>query len=221
MSLRLLCRALIIPVLVTAMSACQWRDGHVVLGDTEIHPPTPTQLAWTETTHRVAFPPGRAELSASEAGAIEAFLAGADIGPGDRVVVLAEAGAPMADQRLQAVRRYLQQLHVPAAVGRQPETALGRDEVALNVGRYRAVGLCADWDRAVAGGGINGDAESYGCTTAAARAAHAVDPGDLLGGNPVGDADGERLAKGIQAYRSGESGRQTESQAIQFIVGSD
>jgi len=221
MSLRLLSRALIVPALVAVVSACQWRDGHVVLGDTDIRPPPPTLLAWTETTHRVAFPPGRAELNAAEAGAIDAFLAGTDVGPGDRVVVLAEAGAPMADQRIQAVRRYLQRLHVPAAVGRQPETALGRDEVALNVGRYRAVGLCADWDRAVAGGGINGGAESYGCTTAAARAMHAVDPGDILGGGPAGDADGERIAKGIQAYRSGESSRQTESQAIQFIVGSE
>ncbi len=221
MPLRLLSRALIVPALVAAVGACQWRDGHVVLGDTDIHAPPPTQLAWTETTHRVVFPPGGAKLSATQTGSIDAFLAGADVGPGDRVVVLAEAGAPMADKRIEAVRRYLERQHVPAAIGRQPETALGRDEVALNVGRYRAVGLCANWDRAVAGGGITGGAESYGCTIAAARAAHAVDPGDLLGGGPVGDADGAFIANGMRTYRTGEGSGETESQAIQFVVGSN
>lgn len=220
MTLHLACRTLVISALVFVLGACQWRDGHVVLGDTDIHPPAPAQIAWTEVSHRVAFTPGRAELNAVEAGAIDTFLARADVTYGDRVTVLTERGAPMADQRVEAVRRYLRHRNIPVAVARQPERALGQDEVALSVGRYRAVaGACANWDRALSGGGINGGPESFGCTTTAARAHHAVDPGDLLGGNTMGDADGAFAALGVRRYHEGVAGEDASGQAETFKTG--
>lgn len=215
-------RLVLLPVLAVAMTAgaCTWRDGHVQLGSPEIPPPPKAQVAWVEVKHMVAFEPGRAELGSVEAGSIDAFLANADLGYGDRVVLTAAPGAPLADARIDAVRHYLQHHQIAAAIARRPRAAIGQDEVEVAVGRYEALlPECPSWSRATGGGGMTGTEARHGCLVNSTYAAHAADKGDMLGGDPVGPADGTVMARGVRDYRTGESQGQAASQSIRFVVG--
>lgn len=217
-------RFIIFPVLAFALAttagACTWRDGHVVLGETESPPPPRPQVTWVEVRHMVDFRPNQAELPGAEAGDIDSFLASAELGYGDRVVLTAASGAPLADRRIEAVRHYLEHRQVAVAIARRPQAPIGQDEIEIAIGRYEAVlPECPNWERALSGGSMSGGPDTYGCLTASARGAHAADPGDLLGGGPVGPADGASMARGVRDHRTGATQGEAASQSIRFVVG--
>lgn len=215
-------RLIAVPALAISLAAsgCTWRDGFVVLGETELPPPQAAQVSWVESRHMVVFEPGSKDFSRSEVDRIEAFIARADLGYGDRVVLTAAPGAPMAERRVEAVRHYLAHQDIAAAIAHRPQAAIGQDEVEIAVGSYEALlPECQSWRRALRGGGMTGGPGTYGCLTASARAAHAADPGDLLGGSAVGPADGDVMARSVREYRSGAREGEAASQSIRFVVG--
>lgn len=214
-------RLIIIPALAVSLAAgaCTWRDGFVVLGEPQLPVPPKTQVGWAEVQHMVAFEPGKSDFDRREVDRLEGFLLSADLGYGDRVVLTAAPEAPLADQRVEAVRHYLQHQGIATAIASRPQAPIGRDEVEISVGRYQAVlPECQSWDHVLSGGGMTGGREKHGCVTASARGAHVADPGDLLGGGPVGPGDGDKLARSVRDYRTGKSEGDAAKQSIRFVV---
>jgi pilus assembly protein CpaD len=83
--------------------------------------------------------------------------------------------------------------------------ALAQDAVVVSVGRYVVtLPVCPDWSKPEADDYTNTPPSNFGCANASNLGRMVANPADLVHGTPLGPADGDFAARGIQRYRAGE-----------------
>lgn len=179
----------------------------------QMEPPPRLEVRDAPVVHAVNFEPGATQLSKTESGAVAAFLAAEDVGPGERVMLEApSAGTADTDriaQRLIALRRALEEQGVsvamapPAAPG-----ALGPDQIRLIASRATAVNPdCPGYNEPVSSyDRFSRPNMNMGCSNEINLGLMIADPNDLVRGRPLAPADAERSALAVQKYRTGTEG---------------
>lgn len=195
--------------------------------------PRPTAVPATYT-HNVHFPPGSADVPASEARALQAFLLGLPESSRRDVSILGQADSRAGDprspdlpaRRAQSVARLAEpyiseaqivgvsesQSAVPPA-GAMPWPGNRRVEVRARGYEVRLPG-CPDWSRRPEGDARNLPLSNLGCANAVNLGLMVADPADLARGRDLAPADGTREAEAVARYRTGKV-KQLETDVLQ------
>jgi len=170
-------------------------------------------VRWSEFTHDVAFPAGRARLSARARDDLDEFLRQRQIRGADRVLVLSRpilsnaARDRLSLRREVAVRAHLRQRRLaPRFMTGRAIKGRGRNVVTVVVRRPIVVTPhCDFWRSLERGEEITARGSEFGCATTTALGAMVADPNDLLRGRDPGATDGGAIDKAIQRYREGKT----------------
>ena len=159
-------------------------------------------------THAVRFAPEEDRLVAAERQRIDDFLARAEVGYGDRLVLVPPNDAGANGRRVQMVAAYLamRQLSARVASPRPRAATPVEGEVDLVMERH-VVTLppCPDW-RSPPGNTFNNTPHSnFGCATASNLGLMVADPGQLVEGHAYAPIDGTYGVLAIQRYQKGET----------------
>lgn len=173
------------------------------------------RVDFVQLTHEVHFAPGTAQLGQDEQQRLTQFLSDIGFGYGDQVTLDAggnrdAAADTLSAKRAAAVRAALQRLRVSAAPAGRPTVAgaLAQEAVVVSVGRYVVtLPVCPDWRKPQGDDYTNTPPSNFGCATMSNLGRMVANPGDLVHGTPLGPADADFVARGIQRYRSGEIGK--------------
>lgn len=166
-----------------------------------------------EMRHTVRFAASRYGLDRAERDRLRSFLAGADIGYGDRILIvappqaIAEPGASaLSGRRAEVVKAALARDRIKAAVAYAPAgDGTAGDVIAVLVRRYVALlPPCPDWSDVPAVNFNNQPMSNWSCATAVNFGMMLADPGELIRGSDPGYADGEVAARTIENYRKGK-----------------
>jgi pilus assembly protein CpaD len=174
--------------------------------------PKENRVDWITYRHQIGFDANGAALSNGERARFEKFLSEIDVGYGDQVA-LALTGAPgqatqMADRRLEAVKGFLRNRAIDAAVAPSAQQGAWDGSVAVVVGRYVVTPPhCPNWEKDPGYDFNNTESSNLGCATTTNLGLMVADPGDLVRSRRVGPADGTAQAKAIEKYREGRSGK--------------
>ena len=175
----------------------------------QMDPPPRLEVRDAPIVHAVNFAPGATQLSETESGAIAAFLAAENVGPGKRVMLEApSAGAADTDriaQRLSALRGMLEEQGVSVAMA--PPAApgtLGPDQIRLVASRPTVINPdCPGYNEPVSSFDRFGRPNlNIGCANEIDLGLMVADPNDLVRGRSLDPADAERSALAIQRYRT-------------------
>ncbi len=167
--------------------------------------------------HDVRFAFGAPQLSAGERRRLDAFLARAGVGYGDRIHVVAgrppaagnaDARSRLAERRRETVSAFLALRLLEAEpllsdfAAEPPLTSM----VRVIVRRY-VVTLpgCPDWSGRPGQTYNNQVSSNFGCASAVNLGLMVANPGDLEAGRRLEPADGEFMARTIERYRKGET----------------
>jgi pilus assembly protein CpaD len=95
----------------------------------------------------------------------------------------------------------------PAALPEASQaTPLGDDQIAVVVERYALqLPACPDWTERPNQNFDNQPGSFWSCATAINLGMMVADPGDLVRGRSIGDADGTTMARSVQRYRLGQT----------------
>lgn len=193
----------------------------------QMDPPPRLEVRDAPVVHAVNFEPGAAQLSETEWGAVAAFLATEDVGPGERVMLEApSAGTADTDriaQRLAALRGGLEEQGVSVAMS-PPATpgTLGPDQIRLIASRATVVDpACPGYNEPVSSYDRFGRPNiNIGCSNEVNLGLMVADPNDLVRGRSLAPADAERSALAIQKYRTGtdgEAGGQSSTSTLSVV----
>lgn len=175
--------------------------------------PKENQVLFLRHRHDVAFGAGSPILIQSERDRLAAFMGREKVGYGDRIAITFAADPTdpeaerLASRRSDVVAAYLRHLGFQAAI--RPEIAApgrgDRESVSVVVGRYVVVPpACPDWRKPSHDDPSNTPSSNLGCANVTNLGLMVADPADLLVGREAPLGDGERAAKAIERYRSGE-----------------
>lgn len=225
------CRAMrpLLLLLVIGPSAC------TPIGPVPSAPSAPRPTAVLTTyTHNVYFPPGSAEIPASEAQALQAFLLGLPESSRRGVSILGHADGRAGDpqspdlpvRRAQSVARlatlYAVEAQVAGSSESQPAVSpagaapwLGNRRVEVRARGYEVrLPGCPDWSRRPEGDARNLPLSNLGCANAVNLGLMVADPADLARGRDLALADGVREAEAVARYRTGKV-KQLETDVLQ------
>jgi pilus assembly protein CpaD len=201
-----------------ALPACsQILDGDAAYVSTNIEPKH-SIVTTTNLDHDIRFAAGSKTLSAAEERSLYAFIRDSAVSHEDDVTVGLPSGGSLklAAAQQAAVLDALKRLHVAAV----PASALPSDNgaVTLKVARYSATPPnCPDWSKPEADEPSNQPASNHGCASESALALMIASPRDLVHGTPGGPADGEALARGVVAYRTGAVSKSLAGQGLSAV----
>jgi pilus assembly protein CpaD len=166
------------------------------------------QIEQSVAVHPVRFRAQEVELSATEASALQRFLASRH-GTGKLYLQVA-APAPAdrtAQARRDAVLRAVRGFGLrarPAGPLAQFADAPGGDVLVRAVTSRAVVSDCPDLTR-TSKGNSNQPTSNYGCASMRNLGLMLANPADLDRGRALGRADGERASRAVRAYRQGKS----------------
>lgn len=144
------------------------------------------RVAEARAVHAVRYPAGLSVLAGSERAALDAFLTGAGVRPGDGVTLLAPDGADSLDlRRRETLADLLAARGLRTVVTADPEPGPGLIRVAVD----RTAGLtpgCPDWTGSPLTGWRNATSAGFGCASAANLAQMLARPADLARGDDPG-----------------------------------
>ena len=175
----------------------------------QMEPPPRLQVKDAPVEHAINFAPGETQLSETESGAIDAFLASENVGPGKNVTLEAPStGTADTDRvahRLATVRSLLEQQGVtvtmapPAAPGTMPS-----DQIRLIASRATVSNPdCPGYNEPVSSYDRFGRPNmNLGCSNEIDLGLMVADPSDLVRGRTLAPADADRSALAVQRYRT-------------------
>jgi len=169
--------------------------------------------------HRVVFGPEVAEPSPTETDRLAAFLAETGTDRDDRVHVIAAAADPLADARLAAVGRWLEDRGAPVFAMPDGANPAPPEPGTVEVVLLRHVAVppqgCPDWTDWPGETFENDHSSNFGCATATNRALMVAHPRDLVQGRAMDPMDGTFAAGSMKRYRD----RETEDLIRGYMVG--
>lgn len=214
------CSVLALCLAPLAMSACT--DHRLVTHSTwkqqeEIAQP---QVKRVDVLHVIPFAPKALEMTDVEREAVAMFVRQNNLQPGSHVSVAAptktSAQAARSRNRLASVRNELQRLGVSSSVVNAEATnnqATG-DEIVVFAQTVAVLPPdCPGYNSPIALDYEWRPNTKLGCANAINLGLMVANPADLAQGRPVGPADGEAMALGVQRYRTGTTFPQGEGQA--------
>jgi pilus assembly protein CpaD len=160
--------------------------------------------------HTIQFEPGSARMRDSEQHRWEAFLQKVRPESADTVLLSVGPAQSRNGQMTQALLRLRQQEivsvlrkgGVPAEAIRADAAEAPVDSVVMVVRAHiMALPQCPDWSADPRRGYNNQPLSNWGCATAVNFGIMLADPRDLIRGQGLSPADGERLARSIERYR--------------------
>jgi pilus assembly protein CpaD len=164
--------------------------------------------------HTILFQPGLARMPRSEQHRWEAFVQKVRPENADTILLSLGPARSRDGQMTQALLRLRQQEiisvlrtgGVPVEAIRVDAAQSPVDGATLTV-RTHVVALpqCPDWSADPRRGYNNQPLRNWGCATAVNFGIMLADPRDLIRGQGLGPADGERHAKSIERYRKGKT----------------
>lgn len=182
--------------------------------------PTPgfnktNQVDWVVDSHEFHFVPGTAMPKAGEHDRLAAFLRAVEADDAARIFVDAErpgTAEALAARREATTDAYVARLGFDMAqppADAERERAVGprvnQDSVTVVVGRYLVTPPdCPDFRKPMIGDYTNLPSTNFGCATATNLGLMVANPQDLIRGQSMGPADGERASQRIRQYRSGK-----------------
>jgi pilus assembly protein CpaD len=195
-------------------------------------PPSPWPDAMLkEHRHNVRFAAASAELSASEAAELEAFLG--DLPQHQRLSILVLGHVGGASDPALSSRRMRHVAELVTASGRGEPAMASLDEprpagrtvngravaddhrVEIRVSFYQArLPACPDWSRPPEGNARNLPLSNLSCANAVNLGLMVADPLDLVHGRELAPADGIREAEAIARYRA-DKVKQLEADILQ------
>lgn len=172
--------------------------------------PKQPQINWAEFHHKVHFAPTSSRLDDNELAGVSRFLSRIGTGEGVRIWLVAgnQKNPRLALRRESVLADRLREQGFKVSLGAAEKTpgkqAASGDVVRITVGRYVVTPpRCPYWSKPAAGDQSNQPSGNFGCATATNLTLMIADPGDLIRSRRTGPGDGEMLANGIDAYRSG------------------
>lgn len=198
--------------LAVSLAACEGGGPGVYSG---LESRVTNRVDYVTHDHDLIFAPGTATPSPEEQHRFERFLAASGVGAGETVSVAVDAGTNPAGARVEDdlhakrkdwIVRALASRGIGADVSERETKvapAPARDSWRLAIGHYVVTPpACPDWSQKPGPDFDNKPSSNFGCATAANLGLMVANPGDLLGGRPMGPADGEQAAAAIQRYRT-------------------
>lgn len=154
--------------------------------------------------HAVSFAADRAGLDGLQRRRLVEFLQSSNIGGVDQVSLVAATGdagqQPLAAARMEYLKGELDAFGIAAAEDAAEGDPTG-DQVTIVVERTIVITPDCSQPQPVPG---QRPSLVSGCSDTANLGMMIADPRDLVFGRPVGPADGEKAAKGVETYRLGE-----------------
>jgi pilus assembly protein CpaD len=216
-----------LPLLGLGLAGCAGAaGGDAHLGWIEAGSPKQLQVEQAQYRHTVRFATDSAVIEAGERDRLLAFLASADLGPGDAVRLEGHAderasevyNLALASRRAQSVEAFLRQQGlgrtrvVSTAYGEAAPADPRSSEEAWRANRRVELVLerhvvvlpgCPDWSRESGTDFANLPHSNLGCATETNLGLMVAEPRDLVRGRTLGPADGTREAEAIVRYRTG------------------
>ena len=167
--------------------------------------PKRNTVNWVEIPYVVPFAGNSTELAPAERAALDRFIGRQARGQTIRLTVAAaDSGSPLGVRREAAVAAYLRGRGLDPKLGPVATEGVNRSGVVVAIGRYVVTPpSCPDWSKTGGGDSANQTDSNFGCAAETNLGLMVADPGDLVRGAPMGPADGDMLARGIENYRKG------------------
>jgi pilus biogenesis lipoprotein CpaD len=154
--------------------------------------------------HAVSFAADRAELDPVERRRLVSFLQSSNIGEQDEVTLIAgQAGGPLAAARTAYLKEELGAFGVSARSGSYSGQHMAPADNQMTILVDRWVVITPDCTQPQPAPG-NRPRMTPGCADVANFGMQIADPRDLAQGRPLGPADGDRLGRAVDGYRTGE-----------------
>ena len=159
------------------------------------------QLTIDNASHHftLRFVRGTARLIPGEAERVGRLIASGQIDGHDRLTV-SPAGPPaLAARRVETLNSLM--LRYGLTVAEMPLGEVPRDSAILNVDRYLvSLPACPNWSKPPASDFTNMRMSNFGCATVSNMGEMVANPADLVGGRPVGLAEGKPAAAAVNRY---------------------
>lgn len=170
-----------------------------------VEAPKENKVTLVRLNHSVRFTPGQNRLGAPETERLAQFLAQSDVGYGDQIALLA-SDTPQGRRQQDAVAAFFARSGLRVVRGAPVEgVAAAPDEVRITVARYVVTPpVCPNWSKPAGEDFTNESPSNFGCATTTNLGMMVANPGDLVGGQPLGPADGQVSAFSIEKYRAGK-----------------
>lgn len=158
--------------------------------------------------HAVSFTADKAELDPVERRRLVSFLQSSNIGDQDEVTLIggslaAQGSNPLAAARTAYLKEELGAFGIAArtGVGGSPRNAPTENQMTILVDRWVVITPDCSQPQPAPG---NRPTLTPGCSEVANFGMQIADPHDLAQGRPLGPADGDRLGRAVDEYRTGE-----------------
>jgi pilus assembly protein CpaD len=147
----------------------------------------------------MAFAPGSARLSVSQAAQLAHLVQNGGIRPADRVDIAAAGGEALARGRVAAIAREL--LRYGIVTNSQVLAGVPPNHALVLIGHY-AVMLppCPNWSKSAATDFTNEPSSNLGCADATNLGMMVANPADLAGGRMLGASSGKTAATAVKRY---------------------
>lgn len=180
-------------------------------------PPKQVRVEWRVDQHPVVFPIGSDQPLPGQLAALDQFIA-AHSDEGDIQIFIdadpAVVGRELAARRYARLQSYIAARGFSARPAERDAAAMATEpdprRATVYIGRFVALApACPDWRKPTASDFTNTPSSNFGCATAVNFSQMIANPGELLRGQTMGPADGERAARAIRRYREGEKEQQS------------
>src|SRR5215469_4766993 len=161
--------------------------------------PNNLRVDGSESRIDLAFAPGSARLSATEAARLDRLVATGVIRPADRVTI-AVAGPPtLAERRAAVLSSALLAYGIVADT--LPVEAAPANRAVIGVGRYTVtLPPCPNWSSPPTAEYTNAHNSNWGCAAATNLGLMVANPADLVSGRTLAPADGQPAVNAVQRY---------------------
>lgn len=189
-------------ILLLSLAACAREEA----AWTAVEAPNRLQVDWRSETFVAAFPAGAAELAPDERAKLARFLV-AGLRTGDERITLSpppDADRALTDRRVDHLRQI-----VAGAAPRRPITVapiadgrLAAGSAMVVIGRYVvSTPSCPNWRKPSGIDAANQPSSNLGCANETNLGLMVADPGDLVVGRDLDNAEAEAMNHGIRRYR--------------------
>jgi len=167
------------------------------------------RLEQVAVEHPVSFPADRAELDLAERRRLVSFLQSSSIGGSDEVSLVgplrgdAQPADPLTAARTAYLKEELGAFGISLRSGANGGQHAGLSDNQMNIVVDRWIVITPDCGQSQPSFGTRPNL-TPGCADTANFGLMIADPRDLAQGRPLGPADGERSARAVDEYRTGE-----------------
>jgi pilus assembly protein CpaD len=200
--------AILALLLAISLEGCATSDQQPAKQGATTEAPNPLQISLQSLTHILHYAPSSAIPGPAETAALNDFLAGSGIAPGDPITIerSAPSGHPpggLDEKRIQRLTAALARQGVKPVVASTSDLPAG--DIRLTVEHYVASAPnCPNWSKAPGNDFGNTLHSDYGCATATNLAAMIADPRDLVEGRAMGPARGNPALAAMHRYATGK-----------------